>query len=61
MNGTINGSLSSEFAKFQRQVVTQYLGWQAAIVREYKRPDQFITQNFDLDWRSAILWHPARG
>lgn len=51
MNGTINASLSSEFAKFQRQQVTQYLGWQAAIVREYKRPDQFITQNFDLEWR----------
>jgi beta-galactosidase len=51
MNNTINASLSSEFAKFQRLQVTQYLGWQAAIVREYKRPNQFITQNFDLDWR----------
>jgi beta-galactosidase len=51
MNGTINGSLAAEFAKFQRQLVTDYLAWQAAIIREYKRPDQFITQNFDLDWR----------
>ncbi|XP_073133471.1 uncharacterized protein [Henckelia pumila] len=50
MVNTINGSLSSEFAKFQRQLVTDYLAWQAAIVREYKRPDQFITQNFDLEW-----------
>jgi len=51
VNGSINASLISEFAKFQRQLVTDYLAWQASIVREYKRPDQFITQNFDFDWR----------
>jgi beta-galactosidase len=51
VNGSINASLTSEFAKFQRQLVTDYLAWQASIVREYKRPDQFITQNFDFDWR----------
>ena len=51
MVGTINASLSAEFANFQRQLVTDYLAWQAGIVREYKKPDQFITQNFDLDWR----------
>jgi len=39
------------FAKFQRQLVTDYMAWQAAIIREYKRPDQFITHNFDFDWR----------
>ncbi|WP_222940431.1 beta-galactosidase [Hymenobacter sp. BT491] len=49
--GTINASLGSEFSKFQRQLVTDYLAWQAGIVREYKKPNQFITQNFDLDWR----------
>jgi beta-galactosidase len=51
MVGSINASQSSEFAKFQRKMVTDYLGWQAAIVKEYKRPEQFITQNFDFDWR----------
>jgi beta-galactosidase len=51
MTGTINASLASEFAKFQRQLVTDYLAWQAAIIREYKRPDQFITHNFDFEWR----------
>lgn len=51
MQGTINASLASEFAKFQRKLVTDYLAWQAAIVREYKNKNQFITQNFDLDWR----------
>ena len=50
VNGSINASLTSEFAKFQRKLVTDYLAWQAAIVREYKHPNQFITQNFDFDW-----------
>lgn len=50
-NGSINASLSAEFRKFQRSLVTSYLAWQAGIVREYKKPNQFITQNFDLEWR----------
>jgi beta-galactosidase len=51
MVGTINAGLGSEFATFQRQLVTDFLAWQAGIVREYKTPKQFITQNFDLGWR----------
>ena len=49
--GTINASLASEFATFQRKLVTDYLVWQAAMVNEYKKPGQFVTQNFDLEWR----------
>ncbi|WP_160720454.1 beta-galactosidase [Bacillus sp. USDA818B3_A] len=49
--GTINGSLGSEFARFQRQLVTDFLAWQVSLVNEYKRPDQFVTQNFDFEWR----------
>lgn len=51
MVGTINASLSSEFSKFQRQLVTDYLAWQVALVKEYSKPSQFVTQNFDFDWR----------
>jgi beta-galactosidase len=51
VNGSINASLNAEFSKFQRSLVTDYLGWQAKIVREYKKPDQFITHNFDFEWR----------
>jgi len=51
MAGNINASLGTEFSKFQRKLVTDYLAWQVAIIKEYKRPDQFVTQNFDLDWR----------
>jgi beta-galactosidase len=51
MVGSINASEKAEFAKFQRKLVTDYLQWQANIVNEYKHPGQFITQNFDFEWR----------
>lgn len=50
VRGTINGSLGAEFEKFQRTLVDEYLSWQAGIVEEYRREDQFITHNFDFDW-----------
>ena len=51
VRGTINGSLGAEFEKFQRSLVTKFLAWQADIVKEYKREDQFITHNLDFEWR----------
>ena len=51
VRGTINGSLGAEFEKFQRTLVDKFLNWQAEIVSEYKREDQFITHNFDFEWR----------
>lgn len=51
IRGTVNGSLGAEFEKFQRSLVTEYLSWQAGIVNEYRRKDQFITHNFDFEWR----------
>lgn len=51
VRGTINGSLAAEFEKFQRMLVTEFLQWQADIVEEYRREDQFVTQNFDFDWK----------
>lgn len=53
VRGTINGSLGGEFEKFQRELVTEFLSWQAELVREYKRPDQFITHNFDFGWKEG--------
>ena len=38
VNGSINASLSSAFAEFQRGLVTDYLAWQAALVRQHARP-----------------------
>ncbi len=51
VRGTINGSLGAEFEKFQRMLVDDFLRWQADIVGEYCREDQFITHNFDFEWR----------
>ncbi len=51
VRGTINGSLGAEFEKFQRMIVDKFLSWQATIVSEYKREEQFITHNFDFEWR----------
>ena len=51
VRGTINGSLGAEFEKFQRTLVDTFLSWQADIVNEYRREEQFITHNFDFEWR----------
>ena len=50
VRGTVNGSLGAEFEKFQRTLVDEFLGWQADIVNEYRRKDQFLTHNFDFEW-----------
>ena len=60
VRGTINQSLAAEFCKFQRSLVTKFLGWQADIVREYKREDQFITQNFDFDWTTHSVGYQSQ-
>ena len=51
-SGTINGSYACEFAKFQRKMAEDFLMWQSDIVKKYKRPDQFVTQNLDYEWKS---------
>lgn len=52
VRGTINGSLAAEFEHFQRSLVTDFFHWQAEIINEYRRKDQFLTHNFDLGWRN---------
>jgi beta-galactosidase len=51
VDSSINASLTSEFARFQRKLVTDFLAWQVSIINEYKQPGQFVTQNFDFEWR----------
>lgn len=60
VRGTINQSLAAEFCKFQRSLVTKFLSWQADIVCEYKRDDQFITQNFDFDWTTHSIGYQSQ-
>jgi len=45
-DGILNPGYKLEWENFQHDIVTDYLAWQAKIVNEYKRPDQFITQDF---------------
>jgi beta-galactosidase len=45
-DGVLNPGYKLEWENFQNDIVTDYLAWQARIVREYRRPDQFITTCF---------------
>ena len=51
LRGTINGSLSAAYKAWLREQITVYQQWQADIIREYLRPDQFITHNYDFSWK----------
>lgn len=44
--GILNPGYKLEWERHQHQVVTDFLAWQARIVGEYKRADQFICHNF---------------
>jgi len=46
IDGILNPGFKVEWQRFQRKLVTDFLAWQVQIVREYKRPDQFVTHNF---------------
>ncbi len=53
----ITGSYSNqaywlEWNRFQHTLVTDFLMMQKNIVDAYKKPYQFVTQNFDLYWRN---------
>lgn len=50
VRGTINGSFSGEFKRFQRMLCTEFLHWQSEIVKEYLKEDQFVTHNTDFSW-----------
>lgn len=51
VRGTINASFGGEYEAFQRSIVTEFLSWQRGILDEYRRPGQFVTHNFDFEWR----------
>lgn len=51
IRGTMNGSLGAEYECFQRKLITDFLAWQAGIVQEYTKKEQFLTHNFDFEWR----------
>jgi beta-galactosidase len=57
----LNPGYKLEWENFQHDVVTDFLRWQAKIVAEYKRPDQFITTDFSGGAHSDVdQWAIAR-
>lgn len=44
--GIVNPGYKVEWERFQRTRTTDFLAWQAKIVNEYRRPGQFVTQDF---------------
>ena len=60
-DGILNTGYKLEWENFQHDIVTDYLAWQAKIVNEYKRSDQFITHDFSGGVHSNLdQWAIAR-
>ena len=51
MKGCVNAGLVSEYETFRRRLAAEYLAWQSDMIREYKTEEQFITHNFDFEWK----------
>jgi beta-galactosidase len=47
-------SYKLEWSRFQQDRVTDYLAWQAGLVRAHRRPDQFVTQDFASAMRQDV-------
>jgi beta-galactosidase len=45
-DGAINPGYKVEWQRYQQKITTDFLAWQAAIVREYAKPEHFVTHNF---------------
>jgi len=44
--GILNPGYKLEWQRYQNKIATDFLAWQARIVNEYKRRDQFVCHNF---------------
>jgi len=53
-DGILNPGWKLEWERYQRSLVTDFLGWQAALVREYAPARQFVTQDFHGATRTAV-------
>jgi beta-galactosidase len=45
-DGILNPGYKLEWERFQQKIIADFLSWQAEIVREIKRPDQFVSHDF---------------
>jgi len=55
--GIINPGWKLEWQRYQQWMTTDFLAWQAEIVNEYKRPDQFVTHDLAGPPRSEVNEH----
>jgi beta-galactosidase len=53
-DSTISTGYKLEWSRWEQMRVTNFLAWQAALVREYRRPDQFVTQDFGGSMRRDV-------
>jgi len=53
-DGIINPGWKLEWERYWQRMTTDFLAWQAAIVNEYKRADQFVTHDFAGPPRSEV-------
>jgi beta-galactosidase len=45
-SGILNPGWKLEWQRYAQWITTDFLSWQASLVNQYKRPDQFVTQDF---------------
>jgi beta-galactosidase len=53
-DGIRNPGWKLEWERYQRSLVTDFLRWQAGLVREYASPTQWVTQDFHGATRTAV-------
>jgi beta-galactosidase len=53
-DGILNPGWKLEWERYQRSLVTDFLSWQAGLVREYAPPTQWVTQDFHGATRTAV-------
>jgi beta-galactosidase len=53
-DSTISTGYKLEWSRWEQMRVTDFLNWQAALVREYRGPNQFVTQDFGGSMRRDV-------
>jgi beta-galactosidase len=56
-DGIRNPGWKLEWDRYQDALTANYLAWQASLIREYLRPDQFVTQDFGGATRADVDEH----
>jgi beta-galactosidase len=53
-DGIINPGWKLEWQRYSQSITVDFLAWQASVVNEYKRPDQFITHDLSMPPRQEV-------